>query len=197
MCIVATPSDNPPLCEISESNGAIPRPVRFTGISAASRPKLASLNVNYCHHRSEISLCGAALDGQGWGSDVLGKWHYHCTTPEDQANSLMERAVMKLISFYSALIALILCLWGNIAFPQLTSTSQSRNEGILIIACGSKGLTVDFVTGNCVMPHGGQINPQNLYQPFAAPLPQPNLSELIMRCGAQGRSADFVTGRCM
>jgi len=67
----------------------------------------------------------------------------------------------------------------------------------LIQACGAKGLGVDFVTGNCVSPRGGQINPQNLYQPFTAPLPQPGSDELIMRCGAQGRVADFVTGRCM
>lgn len=67
----------------------------------------------------------------------------------------------------------------------------------LIQACGAKGLGVDFVTGNCVSPRGGQINPQNLYQPFAAPLPKPDPSELVMRCGAQGRAADFATGRCM
>lgn len=73
---------------------------------------------------------------------------------------------------------------------------RSRDDD-LINACGSKGLIANFVTGNCVSPQGREINPRNLYQPFTAPLPQPNPDELIMRCGAQGRLADFVTGRCM
>jgi len=72
-----------------------------------------------------------------------------------------------------------------------------NSPGDLINACGSKGLAVDFVTGNCVAPRGQQVNPQNLYPPFTAPLPKPQPNDLIMRCGAQGRSADFVTGRCM
>jgi hypothetical protein len=72
-----------------------------------------------------------------------------------------------------------------------------NNPGDLIYACGSKGLAVDFVTGNCVAPRGQQINPQNLYPPFTAPLPKPEPHDLIMLCGVQGRSADVVTGRCM
>jgi hypothetical protein len=44
---------------------------------------------------------------------------------------------------------------------------------------------------------GQQINPQNLYPPFTAPLPKPEPHDLIMYCGVQGRSADVIAGRCM
>ena len=69
-----------------------------------------------------------------------------------------------------------------------------NNPGDLIYACRSKGLAVDFVTGNCVASRGQQINAQNLYPPL---LSKPEPHDLIMRCGVQGRAADFVTGRCM
>lgn len=72
-----------------------------------------------------------------------------------------------------------------------------NSPGDLISACGAKGFTADFVTGNCISPQGRQSNPHNLYPPFVAPLPKPQPNELIMRCGAMGRAADFATGRCM
>jgi hypothetical protein len=72
-----------------------------------------------------------------------------------------------------------------------------NNPGDLIYACGSKGLAVDFVTGNCVASRGQQINPQNLYPPFTALPPKPEPHDLIMRCGVEGRSADVIAGRCM
>jgi hypothetical protein len=78
-----------------------------------------------------------------------------------------------------------------------TEALRQNNANALIQACRAKGLRVDFVTGNCLTSRGRQINPQNLYSPFTAPLAQSNPSELITRCGALGRAADFVTGRCM
>jgi len=81
--------------------------------------------------------------------------------------------------------------------PAPTLFGGRNNPGDLVYACGSKGLAVDFVTGNCVAPRGQQINAQNLYPPFTALLPKPEPHDLIMRCGVQGRSADVVTGRCM
>jgi hypothetical protein len=95
------------------------------------------------------------------------------------------------------LLAFVVLLGSSgAAYSQDIYGGRSRAND-LINACGSKGLMADFVTGNCVSPQGSQINPRNLYQPFAVPLPKPDPNELIMRCGAQGRSADFVTGRCM
>ncbi len=70
-------------------------------------------------------------------------------------------------------------------------------ESALVYACGSKGFSVNFVTGNCIGAGGREVNPHNLYPPFMAPLPNPDPNELIQRCGALGRAADFVTGRCM
>jgi hypothetical protein len=80
---------------------------------------------------------------------------------------------------------------------QAAAARRQQGNQQLIQACGAKGLGVDFVTGNCVSPRGTQINPHNLYQPFTAPLPQPNSNELSIRCGALGRAPDFATGRCM
>jgi hypothetical protein len=77
------------------------------------------------------------------------------------------------------------------------SGGTQQNTGDLIMACGAKGFTADFASGNCVSPQGRQTNPHNLYPPFAAPLPTPQPGDLIMRCGAIGRGVDFVTGRCM
>ena len=95
------------------------------------------------------------------------------------------------------LVALAILLgFSGVSIGQDIHGGRSRAND-LINACGSKGLVADFVTGNCISPQGREINPRNLYQPFAAPLPKPDPNELIMRCGAQGRSADFVTGRCM
>jgi hypothetical protein len=80
--------------------------------------------------------------------------------------------------------------------PQDRDMYGGRNQaGSLITAC--KGLGVNFVTGNCVSNGGEEVNPRNLWPPFAAPLPKPESGELIMRCGALGKTADFVTGRCM
>jgi hypothetical protein len=90
----------------------------------------------------------------------------------------------------------ILLGFSSMSFGQDIYGGRSLAED-LIRACGSKGLVANFVTGNCVSPQGREINPRNLYLPFAAPLPKPDPNELIMRCGAQGRVADFVTGRCM
>ena len=74
----------------------------------------------------------------------------------------------------------------------------SENQATINDAAkADKGFTADFVTGNCVSPQGRQANPQNLYPPFAAPLPTSQPSDLIIRCGAMGRGADFATGRCM
>lgn len=70
-------------------------------------------------------------------------------------------------------------------------------EGALVYACGSKGLSTNFVTGNCILPNGREVNPHNLYPPFMAPLPKPDPNDLVQRCGALGRVPDFVTGRCM
>lgn len=75
-----------------------------------------------------------------------------------------------------------------------TQTNQGYNNN-LTFACGSKGMSADFVTGNCISRSGSQVNPLNLYPPFQAPVPKPSNSELILRC--QGRGVDFVTGRCM
>src|SRR5687767_5814139 len=73
--------------------------------------------------------------------------------------------------------------------PARDKTSQSN------VACGAKGLGVDYVTGHCVSGQGRQVNPYNLYPPLAVPLPKP--SDVIMRCGAQGRTTDLVVGPCI
>lgn len=87
---------------------------------------------------------------------------------------------------------------GRTAVPLVRNSSGSIDTGQrnsqLVFACGAAGMGVDFVTGNCVPPGGGQVNPHNVAPPFA-PLPRSSPGDLIMRCG--GRAVDFVTGRCM
>ncbi len=75
-----------------------------------------------------------------------------------------------------------------------TQTKQDYDNN-LTFACGSKGMSADFVTGNCISRSGNQVNPLNLHPPFQAPVPRPPNNELILRC--QGRGVDLVTGRCM
>lgn len=70
-----------------------------------------------------------------------------------------------------------------------------NRDNDLVFVCGSAGMGVDFVTGNCVSSRGNQVNPYNLYPPFMAPLPRPSPSDTIMRC--RGRAVDFVTSCCM
>ncbi len=72
--------------------------------------------------------------------------------------------------------------------------SVGDRNSALISACGSAGMGVDFVTGNCVPSSGGQVNPYNLYPPFQAPLPKQTPSEMILRCPG---GVDFVTGQCI
>lgn len=82
--------------------------------------------------------------------------------------------------------------------PPLPNRPVSRTEdrnSKLVFACGSKGMSADFATGNCISPTGNQVNPLNLYPPFQAPVLKPSSGELILRC--QGRAVDFVTGRCL
>lgn len=74
---------------------------------------------------------------------------------------------------------------------------RNSPSDLIFYACGSKGLAVDFVTGNCVVPLGQEINPRNSYPPLTALLPKPKPHDLIMLCGVQGRSADVIAGRCM
>lgn len=101
------------------------------------------------------------------------------------------------------LLTLLVCYaiaaCGQITSPnarrQLPTTTSQRNDSNLVFACGSKGMGVDFATGNCVSQSGNQVSPFNLYPPFQAPLQKPSNEELIVRC--QGRAVDFVTGRCM
>lgn len=87
---------------------------------------------------------------------------------------------------------------GRTAVPLVRNSSGSMDIGQrnsqLVFACGAAGMGVDFVTGNCVPPGGGQVNPRNVAPP-SAPLPRSSPGDLIMRCG--GRAVDFVTGRCM
>jgi hypothetical protein len=71
---------------------------------------------------------------------------------------------------------------------------EQRQSNNLVITCGSKGMGVDFATGNCINRGNEQVNPYNLYPPFMAPLPPPSPNDTIMRC--QGRAPDFVTGQC-
>lgn len=72
----------------------------------------------------------------------------------------------------------------------------NRANNDLIFICGSQGMGVDFVTGNCTGTGGSQVNPYDLYPPFQSPFPTPpNPNDAIMRC--QGKAVDFVTGRCM
>lgn len=78
---------------------------------------------------------------------------------------------------------------------QASSDSGNSENGQLIFACGSAGMSVNFVTGNCIGYRGAEVNPRNVVSPSIR-LPQQSSSDLMMRCGALGKSADFVTGRC-
>jgi len=79
---------------------------------------------------------------------------------------------------------------------QLPTATGQRNDSNLAVACGSKGMTPDFATGNCFSQSGKQINPFDLYPPFQAPIKRPSDQELIQRCAGQGRTPNFATGRC-
>lgn len=78
---------------------------------------------------------------------------------------------------------------------QVFPDSGSAASNQLILACGSAGMSVNFVTGNCVNSNGSQVNPRNVASPSIR-VPQQSSSDLITRCGALGKSPDFVTGRC-
>ncbi len=105
-----------------------------------------------------------------------------------------------MIRFIPFFVVLVLAMTLNpaVSFSQSPPPSgRGEKEGALVYACGSKGLSANFVTGNCVLPDGREVNPHNLYPPFMAPLPKPDPNDLVQRCGALGRVPDFVTGRCM
>jgi hypothetical protein len=87
------------------------------------------------------------------------------------------------------------CSLGAYYPEQGAETTLNKRNNDLVFICGSKGMSVNFVTGACVTSSGQQVNPLNLYPPFQAPMPKGQPSDMIMRC--QGRAVDFVTGRCM
>ena len=107
------------------------------------------------------------------------------------------------MAMYFRMVVVCLLLWQAGCFHALSGQYRrhsaddavNKRNNDLVFICGSKGMGVDFVTGNCVATSGGQVNPLNLYPPFQAPLPKQSPSDMIMRC--QGRAVDFVTGRCM
>lgn len=110
----------------------------------------------------------------------------------------MTGAVKTLLTL---LVCYAIAACGQITSPnargQLPTATGQRNDSNLVFACGSKGMGVDFVSGNCVSRSGNQVNPFDLYPPFQAPLQKPSSGDLIMRCSLQGRTPDFATGRCM
>ena len=77
----------------------------------------------------------------------------------------------------------------------IVDSGNSANSQI-IFACGSAGMSVNFVTGNCVNSSGGQVNPRNVTAP-SIPVPRQSSQDLVMRCGSLGKSVDFATGRCI
>jgi hypothetical protein len=83
----------------------------------------------------------------------------------------------------------------NLRNPSEDQAQTSKNTSSLVYACGSVGMSVNFVTGNCISNTGNEVNPRNVVSP-SIKLPQESSSNLIMRCGALGKSSDFVTGRC-
>ena len=116
-------------------------------------------------------------------------------------NALVLGSIVSLSALFATGCFLTTSTSGNSYYSPRTGLpsvsaqpSVSDRNSALIFACGSAGMGVDFVTGNCVPLSGGQVNPYNPYPPFQAPLPKQKPSEMILRCPG---GVDFVTGRCM
>ena len=93
------------------------------------------------------------------------------------------------------LMTIFLCL---LMFTDVNAQQrQDNSDDRLIVACGSKGLGVDFVNRTCVFPNGREANPRDLYAPFQAPVPQNDPGNLTTMCSRLGKVPNFATGQCM
>lgn len=86
------------------------------------------------------------------------------------------------------------CDFSRKSTSSVNTINATNNQ--LVFACGSVGMGVNFVTGNCVSSNGRQVNPRNVVSP-AITTPHRSSQDLVSRCGELGKGVDYVTGKCL
>ena len=97
---------------------------------------------------------------------------------------LLSRTVMKISPF--------VCLLLLLAISEPAAAQQRRNDHNtqLVYACGSKGLSADFVNRNCVDWRGRETNQLN-----HSPMREQNSNPLTVWCSRLGKVPKFAEFR--
>lgn len=99
---------------------------------------------------------------------------------------LLSRAAMKISPFLGLVLLLTICE------PAAAQEGRNHHGTQLVHACGSKGLSVDFVSRNCVDWRGRETNELKHSR-----MREYNSNALTVWCSRLGKVPDFGTGLCM
>src|SRR5687768_1475145 len=99
----------------------------------------------------------------------------------------------RLLSCTAMKISPVLCLLLLVAISEPAAAQQRRDDHNtqLVHACGSKGLSVDFVNRNCVDWRARETNQLN-HSPM-----REQTNALTVWCSRLGKVPNFGTGLCM
>jgi hypothetical protein len=100
----------------------------------------------------------------------------------------------RLLSPTAMKIAHFLCLVSLLAVFEPAAAQQRGNDQYTQVtyACGSKGLSADFVNQNCVDSRGRETNQLN-----QTPRREQNSNALTVWCSRLGKVPNYGTGLCM